>query len=113
MLLRAIWLTSVALAALSVAGMLLLIVRRMILARSERKRGQRRDALMVRIVDYLDGTGDYYGLVRLAGQHPDIAGELIGEMRQLVRGAHREKLSDLVVSLGIVAFNLKRLRSRD
>jgi HEAT repeat protein len=113
MLLRAIWLTSVALAALSVAGMLLLIVRRMILARSERKRGQLRDALMVRVVDYLDGTGDYYHLVRLAGQHPDIAGELIGEMRQLVRGAHREKLSDLVVSLGIVAFNLKRLRSRD
>jgi HEAT repeat protein len=113
MLLRMIWLTSVALAGLSVFGMLLLIVRRMIVARGERRRGQWREALMVHIVDHLDGTGDDDSLVRLARQHPDIAAELIGEMRQLVRGAHREKLAELVVSLGIVAFNLKRLKHRD
>jgi HEAT repeat protein len=113
MLLHLIWLTSLGLACLSVAGMELLIIRRMILSRGARKRGQWRDALMVRIVDYLDGTTDYEGLARLAKQHPDITGELIGEMRQLVRGAHREKLSELVVSLGIVEFNLKRLKHRD
>jgi HEAT repeat protein len=113
MLLRMIWLTSLALAAVSVAGMVLLIVRRMILSRGARKRASWRDALMLRIVDYLDGTGDYDSLAKLARQHPDIAGELIGEMRQLVRGAHREKLSELVVSLGLIAFNLKRLKQRD
>ena len=113
MLLQIIWLSSFAMATLSVAGMLLLIIRRMILSRGERKRAQWRDALMLRIVDYLDGTGDYASLVKLARQHPDIAGELIGEMRQLVRGAHRDKLSELVVTLGLIEFNLKRLKHRD
>jgi HEAT repeat protein len=113
MLLWLIWFISFGLALLSVAGMQMLIFRRMILARSDRKRAAWRDALMVRIVDYLDGTEDYATLARLVEQHPAIAGELIGEMRQLVRGAHRDRLSELVVSLGIIDFNLKRLRHRD
>jgi HEAT repeat protein len=112
MFLHMIWLSSFALAALSVAGMLLLIIRRTILSRGERKRAQWREALMLSIVDYLDGT-ESDAVTRLAKQSPEIAGELIGEMRQLVRGAHRDKLSELVVSLRLIEFNLKRLKSRD
>jgi HEAT repeat protein len=113
LLLRWIWCGSLSLALLSVLSMLMLIVRRLVLRRGERRHAQRRSALLQRIVRYLDGTDDKAALEAAAAGQLEVVAELIAELRQVVRGDNRERLTELAASLGVINFNRRRLIEGD
>lgn len=100
---------SLALALVSVVGMLALVLRRVFLMRRERREAQWREAIMLGIVGWLDGGDDLATIERAAQGHIDIADDLIAELRQVVRGEQRARLAALAGMLGIVEFNCRRL----
>ncbi len=111
MLLWEIWEVSLALAAISVLAMLLLVVRRIIQTGFARRREKLRAAASTVMLDYLDGNTDAAAVRRAAGGRDDIVGELVFEMRQIVRGEGAQRLIDLAQFCGGVKSERKRLAS--
>jgi len=91
--------------------MLAIIVRRMIQMKFARRRERLRAAASTVMLDYLDGNVDAAAVRRAAGGRDDIIGDLVFEMRQIVRGDGAQRLIDLALACGGVKFERRRLAS--
>ncbi|HYD29558.1 MAG TPA: HEAT repeat domain-containing protein [Azospirillaceae bacterium] len=111
-MLKALWLTSLLLAALAVAGMLSLVVRRIVLDRLEVKRQKRRKRLMQRVIaavegDETEGPAALAAALRASGA--DLAADILFDLSLIVRGQTMDRLIVVAHDLGVVAAMLRRL----
>jgi hypothetical protein len=113
MTLWGLWYLSLALAGASVAIMLLLVLRRLVEMRLARRREARRAAASAMLMRYLDGKAAPAAVYAAAGGRVDIVGELIFEMRGLMRGEGTAPLIALAAAGGGLAREQRRLRRRN
>lgn len=113
MTLWALWYTSLLMALLSIAVMLVLVLRRVLQARREERRDALRAATSTALLAYLDGSGDEAHVLGAAGGQAELVGELVFQMRELVRGSDAARLVDLARATGGPARAEARLRRRN
>jgi HEAT repeat protein len=111
--LRAIWLVSLAMAALSCTAMLLLVLRRVVQMRAARRRERLRAAAAAVLLDYIDGNADAPAVRAAAGGRDDIVGDLVFEMREILRGEGAARLVELAAASGGIERERRRLASRN
>lgn len=108
-----IWHLSLWLALASVGAMLLLVVRRVIQTGAARRRARLRTAASQVLLDYIDGSSDAADVRRAAGGNEEIVGDLIFEMRQILRGEGAARLVELANAGGGVEIERRNLQSRN
>lgn len=113
MLLWDIWRVSLWLAAASVAAMLLLVLRRVIQTGAARRHERLRAAASMVLLDYIDRTADAAAVRQAAGGNDHIVGDLIFEMRQIMRGEGAARLVELAMACGGVEVERRNLASRN
>lgn len=108
-----LWYLSLALAAAAVVVMLLLVLRRVVQLRMAGHRERLRSAAAAVLFDYLDGNATAAHVRAAAGGRSDIVGNLIVEMREILRGEGIERLVELAISSGGLAAERRQLRRRN
>ncbi|MCJ2066810.1 HEAT repeat domain-containing protein [Methylobacterium sp. J-088] len=103
MFLTLIWEISVGLAALSVATMALLIIARNRSVRLQRDEGQRRDTLLVTMLEWLETADPGQGrtIIEALSQDQTLAMNLLIEVFETVRGEGQQRLAALAETAGI------------
>lgn len=107
-----LWFASLALAALSVAVMLLLVLRRLVQMKFDRRRERLRAAASAALLGYLDGSRPESDVLEAAGGRGDIVADLIVEMREIMRGDSAGRLAALAAAGGGLDRERRRLRNR-
>ena len=108
-----LWYASLVLAVLAVAIMLLLVLRRVFEMRAERRRERLRAATSAALLGYMDGDVGAAQVRQAARGRTDIVGDLIYEMREIVRGEGSARLIELAVACGGIDRERRRLRRRN
>lgn len=104
-----VWWLSLALAGLSLWLMSLLVVRRIVHDGIERRRERRRQDLMGRLLDHLEGLDAVDPLPR-SGRDAVLLAEVIEHLLRSVSGAGRQELIEVLRSLGGLDARLRTLR---
>lgn len=111
MVLWDIWNVSLVMAMLSIGAMLILVVRRVIQMRAAARREQRRAAASTVLLNYIDGNADAAAVRSAAEDDDDLIGDLIFEMRELMRGEGTARLVELANACGGVDRERRNLAS--
>jgi HEAT repeat protein len=106
-----LWKGSLALGALSLLCMAFLVVRRVVTDRRQRRNKAHRDQMLSRLLDHLAAAEpqDAAGLAANA-RDARVLNEVIEHLLRSVRGEERQRLIEVVRSLGGVDEKLERLR---
>lgn len=108
-----LWYASLVLALLSVAIMLLLVVRRAVEMAGQRRRDHLRAAASAALLGYMDGDVSAAQVRQAAGGRTATVGDLIYEMREIMRGEGSTRLIELAVACGGIDRERRRLRRRN
>lgn len=108
-----LWYVSLAFAGVSVAVMLLLVLRRVGQNRLAARRDARRRAASAALLTYLEGGNDAAAVRQAAGGRADVIDDLVFEMRELVRGGDAARLIEVARALGGFERTAKGLRRRN
>lgn len=100
-MLRLIWLTSFVLAAASIGVMMSLIVRRVVQEVAGKRRERDRAALLDQIMGWLDRRITDQAIAAKLARHRRIAGGLLIELLELVRGEDQRRLAELATRCGV------------
>ncbi len=95
MLLKALWITAIALAALAIAVMALLVVMRGLTGLWSKRRQARRDALLATLLQWLEGGVDDAAMKAALTRNLAAATSLLIEVFELVRGEDQTRLARL------------------
>ncbi|HZH09764.1 MAG TPA: HEAT repeat domain-containing protein [Microvirga sp.] len=107
-----IWLTSLALAALSVAVMAFLVLVRVIATWGEKRREARRAALLATVFAWFDGKVEDAAIEAEMARHSKTAVTLVIEIFELMRGADQIRLAELATRCGLADRLRHQLASR-
>lgn len=111
--LAALWTASIVLSALAVAASAVLIVRRVLARRSAARRERLRAAVMDRLLDHLDGTGDAAAILDAAEGRVGLASTLVIELAAMLEGEARDRLVALLRAWDAPAHLVRALRTGD
>jgi HEAT repeat protein len=109
----ALWYASLALVAVSIAVMLLLVLRRVVRQRLDRHSEALRAEASATLLAYLEGKATTADILHSAGGRIGIVTDLVFQMRELVRGQDAARLVEAARGLGGFEQAAKRLRSRN
>ncbi|HEV2557896.1 MAG TPA: HEAT repeat domain-containing protein [Microvirga sp.] len=95
MLLKALWITAIAIAAVAIAVMVLLVAIRGLSGLWTKRRGRQREALLATLLQWLEGGVDDTAMKAALTRNHALATSLLIEIFELVRGEDQARLARL------------------